>query len=439
MGRDEEREADRKPVADLVVTGIRQCLTMGSGDGPSGGPDQSEIGLVRDAGVAVIGERIAYVGPASGLPAAARMGADTVQLDARGGLLMPGFIDPHTHLLFGGWRAGEFGQRVAGAGYGEILAAGGGILSTVEATRKTSEEELVALGRRRLRAMLRMGTTTVEAKSGYGLALADEAKLVRAARRLDATEPVDVVPTLLGAHALPPEFADDRSGYLALVEAMIGTLADRVEFVDAFCEKGAFSVDECRRLLETARRHGVAGKLHADQLRGGGGAELAAETGCISADHLDYVSTAGIAALKHAGVVAVLLPSVPLYVMSRRQAPAGKLVGAGVPVALATDFNPGTSPLQSMGTVVALACLLMRMSPPAALMAATRNAACAIGRDGDVGTLRAGKLADLQLYDVGDYRMLPYRFGELRPTVVVKAGEIVVDRRRGADPTADRA
>ena len=415
-----------KATATLVVRGIRQCLTMGSGDGARAGADQEDVAIVEDAAIAAAGEEIIYAGPASGLLSQIREAPDVVRVDARQGVVLPGFVDPHTHLMFGGWRSAEFGQRIAGDSYQDILAAGGGILSTVSATRQLGEEELVELGRRRLSRMLATGTTTVEAKSGYGLSLDDEAKLVRAAKRLSATETVEVIPTLLGAHAVPPEFLGNRAGYVALVVQMVEALADRVEFVDAFCEQGAFSVAECREVFTAAQRHGLGVKVHADQLGTTGGAELAAEFGAISADHLDYISPAGIAAMADNGVVAVLLPTVPLYLMSQHQAPAAELCDAGVPIALATDFNPGTSPVESMAVVVATACMLLRMSPASALMAATRNAASAVGRSDRVGSLTAGKQADLQIYEVDDYRMLPYRVGALRPRVVVKRGQVVI-------------
>jgi imidazolonepropionase len=417
-----------KAKATLVVRGIKQCLTMGTGDGPRVGDEQNDAGVIEDAAVAAAGKEIIYVGPASGLLREIREAPDVVRIDAGQGVVLPGFVDPHTHLLFGGWRPAEFGQRIAGESYQGILAAGGGILSTVAATRALGEEELVEIGRRRLHRMLTMGTMTVEAKSGYGLSLEDESKLVRAACRLAATEEVEVVPTLLGAHAVPPEYRDDRQGYLRLVIEMVESLADRVEFVDAFCETGAFSVEECRDVFAAAQRAGLGIKLHADQLGDTGGAALAAEVGAVSADHLDYISPAGIAAMATTGVVAVLLPSVPLYLMSQHQAPAAALQRAGVPIALATDFNPGTSPVESMAAIVALACMLLRMSPAAALVAATRNAACAIGRGDRVGSLDVGKQADLQIYAVSDYRMLPYRFGQLSPRIVIKRGGVVLDR-----------
>jgi len=419
-------EPGGKIVATLVVRGLRQCLTMtGEVAGPQRGGDQENVGLVEDAAVAVAGEDIVYAGPASGVLSSVRVAADAVSLDADGGVLLPGFVDPHTHVLFGGWRPGEFAQRIAGDSYRDILQAGGGILSTVDATCACSEEELVEIGTRRLRRMLSTGTTTVEAKSGYGLSAADEAKLVRAARRLAATEATDVVVTLLAAHAMPPEYRENRAGYLSQVEEMIVALADRIDFVDAFCEDGAFSVPECRRVFAAAARAGCGIKVHADQLGDTGGAALAGEVSAVSADHLDYISTAGIAALAGAGVVAVLLPSVPLYLMSRRQAPARRLQAAGVPIALGTDFNPGTSAVESMGLIVALACTLLGMTPEAALVAATTNAAHAIGQGDVVGRLEPGMRADLQVYSTCDYRMLPYRFGQLRPRWVIKRGRLV--------------
>ena len=416
-----------KPVATLVVTGIRSCLTMTNGEvGPAAGNRQEHVGELRDAALAASGDDLVYVGPASGLPAAVRVASDAARVDAAGGVVLPGFVDCHTHLVFAGWRAGEFGQRVGGATYQEILKAGGGILSTVAKTRAAPEEELAERGKARLEQMLCGGTTTVEAKSGYGLTVADEAKILRVVRRLDGIGPWDLIPTLLGAHALPEEHKHDREGYIDLVEEMITTLADRAAFVDAFCEVGAFTIRECRRVLERARDAGLGVKLHADQLSDSGGATLAAELGANSADHLDFIPVEGMAAMAEAGVIGVMLPTVPLYVMARRQAPAARLQAAGVALALATDFNPGTSPVDSMGVVVALACLQMRMSPAAALVAATRNAAYAVGRGDRIGTIEVGKQADLQIYAVDDYAELPYRFGQLRPSVVIKSGRVVV-------------
>ena len=423
-----EYPSGEKPQATLVVTGIHTCLTMAAGgEGPAIGEVQEQVGDLPDAAIAARGENLIYVGPANRLPATIRVASDAVRVDAGGGVVLPGFIDCHTHLVFAGWRTTEFVQRIAGASYQQILASGGGIHNTVARTRAVSEEELTKDCQGRLTRMLCAGTTTVEAKSGYGLSLADEAKILRVVGRLDGIGPWDVIPTLLGAHALPEEYSGDRDGYVELVEEMIETLADRAVFVDAFCEIGAFTSRECRRLFEKGCAAGLGIKLHADQLSDSGGAMLAAELGANSADHLDFVSVDGMAAMAKAGVIGVMLPTVPLYVGSRRQAPAARLQAAGVPLALATDFNPGTSPVNSMGIVVALACLQMRMSPAAALVAATRNAAYAVGRGDRIGTLEVGKQADLQIYAVDDYAELPYKFGMQQPAVVIKAGRVVVE------------
>jgi imidazolonepropionase len=423
-----EYPSGEKPQATLVVTGIHSCLTMAAGgEGPAIGEFQEQVGDLPDAAIAARGENLIYVGPANRLPETIRVAPDAVRVDAGGGVVLPGFIDCHTHLVFAGWRTTEFAQRIAGASYQQVLASGGGIHNTVARTRAVSEEELTKDCQGRLTRMLCAGTTTVEAKSGYGLSLADEAKLLRVAGRLDGIGPWDVIPTLLGAHALPGEYSEDRGGYVKLVEEMIETLADRAVFVDAFCEVGAFTSRECRRLFEKGCEAGLGIKLHADQLSDSGGAALAAELGANSADHLDFVSVDGMAAMAKAGVIGVMLPTVPLYVGSRRQAPAARLQSAGVPLALATDFNPGTSPVDSMGIVVALACLQMRMSPAAALVAATRNAAYAVGRGNQIGTLEVGKQADLQIYAVDDYAELPYKFGMQQPAVVIKAGRVVVE------------
>ena len=423
-----EYPSGEKPQATLVVTGIHTCLTMAAGgEGPAIGEVQEQVGDLPDAAIAARGENLIYVGPANRLPATIRVASDAVRVDAGGGVVLPGFIDCHTHLVFAGWRTTEFVQRIAGASYQQILASGGGIHNTVARTRAVSEEELTKDCQGRLTRMLCAGTTTVEAKSGYGLSLADEAKILRVVGRLDGIGPWDVIPTLLGAHALPEEYSGDRDGYVELVEEMIETLADRAVFVDAFCEVGAFTSRECRWLFEKGCAAGLGIKLHADQLSDSGGAALAAELGANSADHLAFVSVDGMVAMAEAGVIGVMLPTVPLYVGSRRQAPAARLQSAGVPLALATDFNPGTSPVDSMGIVVALACLQMRMSPAAALVAATRNAAYAVGRGSRIGTLEVGKQADLQIYAVDDYAELPYKFGMQQPAVVIKAGRVVVE------------
>ncbi len=428
----------------LLVSGAQSIATMTGG--LRRGEAQADVAAIggRDAWVAAWEGRVVAAGPAddvqvtldeTGLPL-----ERFARLDAAGGLVTPGLVDPHTHLLFAGSREREHQLRQRGSGYLEILAAGGGILATVEATRRASDDELLAHGRRWLGQMLRHGTTTVEAKSGYGLDLATELRLVDDAWRLGEEGPVDVVPTYLGAHAVPPEFRGRPDGTAAYVRSVIeeqlpGIAAQgRARFCDVFCEEGVFSADEARAILEAARGYGLGARLHADELAPSGGAELAAEIGAVSADHLGAISEAGIEALAAAAaagrpVVATLLPATTWFLMKSSHAPARRLIEAGVPVAIGTDFNPGTSPTPSLPLAMTLACLQLRMSPAEALVAATINAARAVGRESEVGSLEAGKLCDLVVWSVPSVEQLPYWPGADLVRVVVKRGRIVVDRR----------
>jgi imidazolonepropionase len=362
---------------------------------------QGEIHAIADAGVVWEGETILWVGPRRELPAAY---AGAERHDARGGLVIPGLVDCHTHLAFGGWRADEFEQRILGRSYLEIAAAGGGIARTMRMTREASEAELVERSTGFLREMLALGVTTVECKSGYGLDREHELRLLRVYRTLASTQPVRIVPTFLGAHVVPPEFRDDRAGYLAL---LIDDLLPHIgrehlaAFCDVFVERSAFTVDEARRLLRAARAAGLGAKLHADQLSQGGGAELAAEVGAASADHLECASTAGIAAMARAGVVAVSLPLASLY-LNEAPAPVRQWIEAGAAVAVATDFNPGSAPSYHLPFALTLACTLQRMTPGEALKGATAIAARAVGLEAKVGSLEPGKAADLAVIDAPD-------------------------------------
>jgi imidazolonepropionase len=386
--------------------------------------EQNDAGLIPNAALAWQGEEIAWVGPAYALPS--RFCSETVT-DCHGGLVIPGLVDCHTHLCFGGWRADEFEQRVAGATYQEIAAAGGGILRTVAATRAASLSDLVGNGRRHLARMLQLGITTVECKSGYGLDQENELKQLEACRLLAGEQPVTLVPTFLGAHALPDEFRDDRPGYMELLcERLIPQIARRglAQFCDVFVERGAFSTGEARTILGTARAHGLGLKVHADQLSAGGGAELAAELCAISAEHLEYVSAAGIAALAKAGVVAVSLPLASLY-LRERYLPARKLLQAGVQVAVATDFNPGSAPSYHLPLALTLACLNQGMSPAQALMGATSVAAQAIGLDRRIGSLQPGLQADIAVIDAPDLNHWLYHFRDNACSAVIKRGQWV--------------
>jgi imidazolonepropionase len=445
-GRGEE------PTPGLLIHGASEVATLVGG--LRMGPAQDQVGRIRadgpegpagpDAPVVASWEgRIAAVGPrrevelaleAEGYPL-----GRFARLDAAGGAVTPGLVDAHTHLLFAGSREGELRLRQQGAGYLDILAAGGGILSTVAATRAATDDALAAHGRRWLDEMLGHGVTTVEAKSGYGLDLATELRLVEIAYRLGLEGPIEVVPTYLGAHAVPPEFRarpDGTEAYVrSIVEEQLPGIAahGRARFCDVFCETGVFDADQSRRILTAAAGYGMAPRLHADELAPSGGAELAAELGAASADHLATPSEGGIAALAAAAgserpVVATILPATTWFLMSSHYAPARRLIDAGVPVALATDFNPGTSPTASLPLVMTVACLALGLTPDEALAAVTINAAHALALGDEIGSLEPGKQADLVIWSVPSTAQIPYWPGASLVRTVVKRGRVVLDR-----------
>lgn len=423
-------------MADLVVRNIGQLLTMRGPDGPRRGGDMRETGLVENGAVFARDGKVVAAGPSGDvLPSS---GPDAVEVDAGGRVVTPGIVDPHTHAVFAATREAEFAMRVEGKTYEEIAEAGGGIRSSVRALRAVDPDLLLANGRRTLDRMLAHGTTTVEVKSGYGLSLDAEMKMLRVASELGDTHTMDVVPTFLGAHEFPDEWRDDRDGYVdLLVNEMIPAVAGEklARFCDVFCEEGVFTVEQSRRVLEAAREHGMEPKLHADELHSGGGAELAAELGATSADHLVCASDAGISAMAEAGVVAVLLPGTTLSLGKRDFAPARKMVDAGVPVALATDCNPGSSMTESMQIILALASMVMRMTPEEALVAATVNSACALRAESVLGSLAPGKQCDLVVWEVDDYRAIPYHYGVNLTDIVIKRGAVVSGGRPGTEPT----
>jgi imidazolonepropionase len=382
--------------------------------------------VIERGAIGVRGDAVEYVGPEVELPPDAQ-GPATEVLDAAGGVVMPGLIDPHTHLVFAGERAREFELRARGATYLEVAAAGGGIASTVRATRASSEDELVALARPRLQRLLEQGVTTAEVKSGYGLSLEDELKQLRAVRRLAREQPVELVPTLLCAHAVPEEFRSARERYLSLcVEEIVPAVAGEglARFCDAFCEEGAFSKDEARRILQAAGAQGLRPRLHADQLTAMGGAELAAEVGAASADHLEQVTEAGIAALARAGVAAVLVPTSTLFLRVKPYAPGRRLRDAGVNVALGTNVNPGSSMTESVSLVLGLGCLENGLSPAEAMWAMTRGAAQVLGLEKH-GRIAPGQVADLVVFGCTSWRHLPYHLAVNHARAVVKRGRIV--------------
>lgn len=415
--------------ADLIVEHAAELLTLaGRNDRPRVGPALGRLGLVRDGAVAAAEGQVVAVGPTVEVLQAVRLSPHARVIDASGCVVLPGFVDAHTHLVFAGSRADEFEMRLRGATYLEVAAAGGGILNTVAATRAADEETLVRIGAAHLDRMLACGTTTAEAKSGYGLSLEDELKLLRAIHRLSAQHPVDLVATVLAAHAVPQEFVGSPDGYVALVvNEILPAVAeeDLAEFCDAFCDVGAFTLEQGRAVLEAGSELGLVPKLHADEFADLGGARMAAELEAISADHLLHASEAGLAGMVEAGTMAVLLPGTAHF-LGLPYADARRMIAMGVAVALATDFNPGTCPTWSMPAIISLACTGMKMTPSEAIAAATINAAWAIGMAEEVGSLEPGKAADLVVMDVPDHREIAMHFGVPLVRQVVKRGQVVV-------------
>ena len=407
--------------ADLVVTGVSELVTCepSLGEGP--------LGVIRDGAVAAYGGRIVWIGPAREADERLKLAPRALRVDARGRVALPGFVDSHTHLVFAGSREEEYAMRARGAAYQEIAAAGGGILSTVRATRAASVEELVALARPRLATLLAHGTTTVEIKSGYGLTTPDELKMLEAIKALGSTQPVDVHANFCGAHEVPPEYRGRTDGYVDLVvNEMIPAVAERqlARYVDVFCEDGVFSVEQARRILDAGAAAGLRAKFHADEFVTLGGAELAAEIGALSADHLLAARPEGVAAMAKAGVTAALLPGTAFF-LGLPYAPARAFLDTGVRVALASDFNPGSSMGPSLQLVMTMAVSQMKMSPEEALLGVTLHGAHAMGLEDEVGSLRPGKQCDLILADVPTWRYLSYYYGVNHVSRVIKRGALV--------------
>ena len=411
-----------------------ELLTLADGGlKPRTGRQMRELGIVRDGALAIREGRIVAVGKTRDVMKTFR--AENI-ISAKGKVVLPGFVDPHTHLVFAGSREDEFQMRVEGASYMEILSSGGGILKTVRETRRARVEKLVDLGLERLDTMLAHGTTTLEAKSGHGLSTADELKILEATRRLNQLHCMDVVSTFMGANAVPPEYSGNSEEYVGLI---IGEMIPKVvekglaEFCDVFCERGTFSLEQTKRILVRGKNHGLKPKIHADEMSMLGGAEIAADVGAVSAEHLLFSSVEGIKAMVEKGVIAVLLPAAAFSLMMGRYADARLMIDCGVPVALGTGFSADCW-VENQQLVVAMACHFMRMTPAEAITAATVNAAFAVNRAGEVGSLEVGKRADVIILNVPNHKFLGYRFGVNLVDKVIKNGRLVVDREKQDEP-----
>ena len=409
-------------MSELLVTNCSQLVTLAGPARPRVGHELREIAAIADGAMLVRDGRVAAVGSRTDIEPLAS-GAEVV--NAGGRLVTPGFVDAHTHLVFAGNRADEFEMRCAGATYQEIAAQGGGIKSTVRKTRAATEEELNASATRHARWFLASGTTTIEAKSGYGLTVEDELKILRVIRHVGRATALRAVPTFLGAHEIPEEYAGRADDYVQLVIDQMLPLVAReklAEFCDIFCEAKVFNVEQARRVFTASKQHGLGLRMHADQFTSIGAVELAAELGAKTCDHLEQTIPASIEALLRAGVQPVLLPGSVYAIGSQRYPTARAMIEAGLAMVLATDFNPGSSPTSSMRMVMSLACTQMKMTPAETLTAATVNAAYSLNRGHEIGSLEGGKFADFVVHDAEDYRELPYFFGESRAVMVFTSG-----------------
>ena len=391
------------------------------------GEEQGKISITKNAWVLIENGIISAVGEGE-----APEKVSVKVIDAKGQLVTPGLVDAHTHLVFGGWRQHELALKLEGTSYLDILAAGGGILSTVRATTGLSVEDLAAKAKLALDEMLSFGTTTCEAKSGYGLCLEEEMKQLKAIKLLNETHPIDLVPTLMGAHALPQQDKDSREEFVRIVcEEMIPAAAKEklAKYCDVFCETGAFTVEESEKILTAAKAHGLIPKIHADEIDPIGGSQLAGEVGAISAEHLIVCPPEGIESMAKGGTVACLLPCTSLY-LGATFAPAKDMIAAGVPVAMATDFNPGSCPSLNMQLVINLGCLKYRLTPAQTLTAVTLNGAAAIGLEESVGSVEVGKKGDLVIWNAPDLEYICYRMGSDLAQCVIKAGRVCVDKSK---------
>ena len=408
---------------NLLIKNIKQLVTVHSNGMPfKSGKEMRDLGVIENATILIENGLFKWIGRNAEFTQTVNENIDII--DASDLVGLPGFVDSHTHLLFAGTREDEFAMRIEGKTYQEIAQAGGGILSTVRSTRTATKKELKKLARQHLDTILTEGTTTVEIKSGYGLNEKDEIKILEAINELTDECLMDIIPTFLGAHAVPPEFKNNADGYVDLIcTRILPYIAQRklAKFCDAFCEQGYFSIEQCRRIFETAKSHGMSIKIHADQLTQIGASKLAAEMGALSADHLEQIDAAGIAALKESGTIATVLPGVSFF-LHCDYPPARKIIDAGIPLAIASNFNPGSCMSYSMPMMMTIACTQMSMTLEEAIAASTLNGAAALGLSEIIGSIEVGKQADIVLYDVPNYRYLAYHFGTNHVAKVIKHG-----------------
>ena len=419
-------------ISSLLITGASQLLTL-RGPVPRRGKALSDLGIVRDGALLIRNGTIAAVGTLSQVEAFPDC-KDAEKIDVRGRVVLPGFVDSHTHLIHAASRAEEYEMKIAGASYEEIARKGGGILNSVKKLRAATNEALKRRARAALQRFASYGTTTIEAKSGYGLDAANELRILTLHKELGAAQPVEIVSTFLGAHVVPSEFRNKANGaeqYLALLtEKVMPEVAGQklAEFCDVFCDRGAFTRAQAHKILQAGKKLGLKPKIHAEQLSRTGGTQLAVKLQAVSCDHLEKVNKTDIRALARSNTVATLLPGCDFHLGLKHYAPARALIDAGAIAALATDYNPGTSPTLSIPMILSLACTQLRMTPAEAIAAATINGACALGREHTVGSLDVGKQGDLAIFDVEDYREIPYYFGVNKCWMTVKKGQIISPR-----------
>jgi len=430
LKREYSNKVDKMKV-DLVVKNIKNLYTLKGPNRPRIKDEMKEVGLIEDGIVAVKGDKIVYVGHKD-LPKDFEIREDTTVIDAKGKTVIPGLVDSHTHLVHGGSRENELAMKLKGAKYLEILEAGGGIHSTVEATKNATFSELYDKAKKSLDIMLSYGVTTVEAKSGYGIDDFDtEIKQMEVALKLNEDHSVDIVSTFLGAHAIPKKYKENPDDFVnILIDEMIPEVSKRnlAVFCDVFCEEGVFNIEQTRRILEAGKKYGLIPKIHADEIEPMGGAELAAEIGCITADHLVAASDRGIEMMAEKGVIANLLPGTSFYLQSGKHARARQMIDYGVPVSLSTDYNPGSCPTENMQLIMSIASLVYKMTPEEVLTASTINGAASLNLEEKIGSIEVGKKADILVLDTPNFDYIIYHFGINHTLYVIKDGKLVFNR-----------